>query len=103
MNSSRPGATGMFGSKWGSVKWWAVVAVCTSAGELLVALEGGLPASPAAACQLAIKSSASVEQRWRIRSFTSEDLHLWLFNDVAHKAASIPQSSRLLFSRAIEA
>src|SRR6266566_7029065 len=104
MNSSRPGATGMFGSKCGSVRCRTVLAVRVSAADSLVAFGGGVSTSkpPPPACKLAVQSSASVEQKLRITSFTSEDLHLYFFNDVSHKTASIPQSGRLLFSRAIE-
>src|SRR5438552_3736435 len=104
MNSSRPGATGMFGSKCGSVRCRTVLAVRVSAADSLVAFGGGVSASkpPPPACKPAMQSSVSAEQKLRIKSFTSEDLHLRLFNDVSHKTASIPQSGRLLFSRAIE-
>src|SRR6266705_620195 len=84
----------MFGSKCGSVR--------CRADELFVAFEDGVSGPPAPACKLAMPSSASVEQKLRIKSFTSEDLHLCLFNDIAHETASIPKSGRLLFSRAIE-
>src|SRR5439155_19754439 len=102
INSSRPGATGIFGSKCGSVRWWTVLAVCAPADQPLVPFEVGVSGSPLPACKPAMQSSASVEQKLRINRFTLEDLHLCLFNDVAHKAASIPQTGRLLFSRAIE-
>src|SRR6266704_225930 len=102
MNSSRPGATGMFGSKCGSVRCRMTLAACASAHQLLVAFEDGVSGPLPPACKLAMQSSASVEQRLRITSFASEDLHLYFFNDVSHKTASSPQTGRLLFSHATE-
>src|SRR5205085_11071916 len=73
---------------------------CASADESFVAIEDRVSGPPPPAGKLARQSRASVEQKLRIKSFTSEDLHLCLFDDIAHKTASIPQSGSLLFSRA---
>ena len=94
----------MLGSKCGSVRHRTELKLCASVEESLVAFDGGVSAArpPAVAWKPIMQSRASVEQKWGIKDFMSGDLHLCLFNDVAHEAAAIPQTRRLVFARAIE-
>src|SRR5678810_299316 len=85
MNSPRPGATGIIGSRCGNVRLrtkaavWALT-VKSSVASKVAALASQCPMPTPAPL---IKANTNAEQNWRIQNLISENFDLYLFNDIA--------------------